>query len=176
MEIDPDLIVPNGELSIGDGAIEPWGDRAGRDQGWTANVAAAVSREFGIPLDKPWKNLTPRQREIILYGAGEKRVKVTWSGKHGGGSWAMRFAGVVNTIKKRLQETSSEVMRQWYGRYFREQLCRACKGSGCAPSRARSVLSGRSLVEVTAMTWRARRSTSRRLGSRARGRRSPPKF
>jgi excinuclease ABC subunit A len=59
MEIDPDLIVPNPELSIGDGAIEPWGDRAGRDQGWTANVAAAVSREFGIPLDKPWKNLTP---------------------------------------------------------------------------------------------------------------------
>jgi len=152
MEIDPDLIVPNGELSIGDGAIEPWGDRAGRDQGWTANVAAAVSREFGIPLDKPWKNLTPRQREIILYGAGEKRVKVTWSGKHGGGSWAMRFAGVVNTIKKRLQETSSEVMRQWYGRYFREQLCRACKGQRLRPESRAVLLSGRSLVEVTAMT------------------------
>jgi len=152
MEIDPDLIVPNPELSIGDGAIEPWGDRAGRDQGWTANVAAAVSREFGIPLDKPWKNLTPRQREIILFGAGEKRVKVTWSGKHGGGSWAMRFAGVVNTIKKRLQETSSEVMRQWYGRYFREQLCRACKGQRLRPESRAVVLSGKSLVDVTAMT------------------------
>ena len=152
LEIDPDLIVPNGDLSIGDGAIEPWGDRAGRDQGWTANVAAAVSREFGIPLDKPWKNLTPRQREIILFGAGEKRVKVTWNGKHGGGSWAMRFAGVVNTIKKRLQETSSEVMRQWYGKYFREQLCRACKGQRLRPESRAVLLAGKSLVEVTAMT------------------------
>jgi len=152
MEIDPDLIVPNPDLSIGDGAIEPWGDRAGRDQGWTANVAAAVSKEFGIPLDKPWKNLTPRQREIILFGAGEKRVKVTWSGKHGGGSWAMRFAGVVNTIKKRLQETSSEVMRQWYGRYFREQLCRACKGQRLRPESRAVVLADKSLVDVTAMT------------------------
>jgi len=152
LEIDPDLIVPNPELAIGDGAIEPWGDRAGRDQGWTANVAAAVSREFGIPLDKPWKNLTPRQREIILFGAGEKRVKVTWSGKHGGGSWAMRFAGVVNTIKKRLQETSSEVMRQWYGRYFREQICRACKGQRLRPESRAVVLADKSLVEVTAMT------------------------
>jgi excinuclease ABC subunit A len=152
LEIDPDLIVPNPDLAIGDGAIEPWGDRAGRDQGWTANVAAAVSREFGIPLDKPWKNLTPRQREIILFGAGEKRVKVTWTGKHGGGSWAMRFAGVVNTIKKRLQETSSEVMRQWYGRYFREQVCRACKGQRLRPESRAVVLANRSLVEVTAMT------------------------
>jgi len=152
MEIDPDLIVPNPELSIGDGAIEPWGDRAGRDQGWTANVAAAVSREFGIPLDKPWKNLTPRQREIILFGAGEKRVKVTWTGKHGGGSWAMRFAGVINTIKKRLQETSSEVMRQWYGRYFREQLCRACKGQRLRPESRAVLLASKSLVDVTAMT------------------------
>jgi len=152
MEIDPDLIVPDPNISIGDGAIEPWGDRAGRDQGWTANVAAAVSREFGIPLDKPWKSLTPRQREIILYGSGEKRVKVTWNGKHGGGSWAMRFAGVVNTIKKRLQETSSEVMRQWYGRYFREQLCRACKGQRLRPESRAVLLAGKSLVEVTAMT------------------------
>ncbi len=64
LEIDPDLIVPNRNLSISDGAIEPWGDRAGKESGWTANVATAVSREFGIPLDKPWKSLTPRQREV----------------------------------------------------------------------------------------------------------------
>src|SRR5262249_29950544 len=80
-----------------------------------------------------WKNLTPRQREVLLYGAGERRMKVSWSGRHGGGTWAMRFAGVVNTIKKRLSETSSEVTRQWYGRYFREQHCRACNGQRLRP-------------------------------------------
>ena len=73
----------------------------------------------------------------MLYGAGEKRVKVTWAGKHGGGSSAMRFAGIVNTVKKRMSETSSESMRQWYGRYFREQVCRACSGQRPAPRVAR---------------------------------------
>jgi excinuclease ABC subunit A len=152
LEIDADLIVPDPDKSIADGAIEVWGDRAGKENGWTANVAAAVSKEFGIPLDKPWKNLTPRQREVILFGAGEKRVKVTWSGKHGGGSWAMRFAGVVNTIKKRMSETTSESMRQWYARYFRDQICRACNGQRLRPESRAVLLAGKSLVDVTSMT------------------------
>ena len=87
----------------------------------------------------------------MLFGAGEKRVKVSWNGKHGGGSWAMRFAGVVNTIKKRMQETSSEVTRQWYGKYFREQLCRACNGQRLRPE-------SRAVVAGGARAW----STSRR--------------
>jgi len=152
LEVDPDLIVPNPELTIRDGAIEPWGDRTGRDQGWTAHVAAAVSREFGIPMDKPWKGLTPRQREVLLYGTGERRMQVTWSGKHGKGSWAMKFAGVVNTIKKRMQETTSEVTRQWYGRYFRESACRACNGQRLRPESRAVVLAGKSIVDVSAMT------------------------
>jgi excinuclease ABC subunit A len=152
LEIDTDLIVPNPELSIEDGAIEPWGDRAGKDSGWTANVAAAVSREFGIPLDKPWKTLTPRQREVVLHGSGERRLKVQWQGKHGGGSWAMRFAGVVNTIKKRMQESTSEVTRAWYGKYFREQLCRACGGARLRPESRAVLLAGKSLVDLTALT------------------------
>ena len=173
MEIDPDLIVPNPDLSIGDGAIEPWGDRAGRDQGWTANVAAAVSREFGIPLDKPWKNLTPRQREVILFGAGEKRVKVTWNGKHGGGSWAMRFAGVVNTIKKRLQETSSEVMRQWYGALLPRAALPRLQGTAPAAGVAGGAAGGQEPGRGDGDDRRGRvRSTSRRSGSRARARRS----
>ncbi len=87
---DPDLIVPNPALSIADGAIDPWGERASGETGWTGQIAAALKKDFGIPLDRPWKQLTPRQREIILYGTGDKRVTVSWAGKHGGGSWAMR--------------------------------------------------------------------------------------
>ncbi len=152
MEIDADLIVPDPSKSISEGAIEPWGERAGKESGWTGNVAAAVSREFGIPLDKPWKSLTPRQREVLLFGAGDKRVKVSWAGKHGTGSWAMRFSGVVNTIKKRMQESTSEVTRQWYGRYFREQLCRACGGQRLRPESRAVVLASKSIVDVTGMT------------------------
>src|SRR3569623_1087655 len=164
LEIDPDLIVPNDGLSIEDGAIEPWGDRAGRDSGWTANVAAAVSREFGIPLDKPWTALPPRQREVMLYGSGDRRVAVKWQGKHGGGSWAMRFAGVVNTIKKRMQESTSEVTRQWYGKYFREQLCRACNGARLRPESRAVLLADKTMVEVTSMTVAAANTHFQGLG------------
>ena len=164
LEIDADLIVPNADLSIEEGAIEPWGDRAGKDTGWTANIASAVSREFGIPLDKPWKNLTPRQREVLLYGSGEKRLAVTWKGKHGAGSWAMRFAGVVNTIKKRMQESTSEVTRQWYGKYFREQLCRACGGARLRPESRAVLLAKKTLVEVTSMTVAAANAHFQTLG------------
>jgi excinuclease ABC subunit A len=151
LEVDPELVVPNPELTIADGAIEPWGDRSGKT-GWTSQIIGALKKELGIPLDKPWKSLTPRQREIVLYGTGDKRVTVSWEGKHGGGSWAIRFPGVVNSIKRRMEETTSESMRDWYGRYFREARCRACKGQRLRPESRAVYVAGKSLVDVSAMT------------------------
>ena len=151
LEVDPELVVPNPELTIADGAIEPWGDRSGKT-GWTGQIISALKKELGIPLDRPWKSLTPRQREIVLYGTGDKRVTVSWEGKHGGGSWAIRFPGVVNSIKRRMEETTSESMRQWYARYFREARCRACKGQRLRPESRAVFVAGKSLVDVTAMT------------------------
>jgi len=152
LEVDPDLVVPNGELSIAGGAIEPWGERFAREEGWTTRIAAALEREMGIPLKKPWKQLTPRQREIVLFGTGERRVQVSWTGKHGGGSWALRFEGVANNIKRRWRETHSEMMRQWLGKYFRDQLCRACKGKRLRPESRAVFLGDKSIVDVTSLT------------------------
>jgi excinuclease ABC subunit A len=152
LEVDPDLLVPNPNLSLRDGAIEPWGERLSRDEGWTSRIADALQRECGIPLDKPWKQLTPRQREIVLFGTGEKRVQVSWEGRHGAGSWALRFEGVANNIRRRLTETHSEMMRQWLGRYFREQSCRACHGQRLRPESRAVLVAGKSIVDVTAMT------------------------
>jgi excinuclease ABC subunit A len=152
LEVDPDLLVPNPNLSLRDGAIEPWGERLSKDEGWTSRIADALQRECGIPLDKPWKQLTPRQREIVLFGTGEKRVQVSWSSRNGAGSWAMRFEGVANNIKRRLTDTHSEMMRQWLGRYFREQSCRACHGQRLRPESRAVFVAGKSIVDVTAMT------------------------
>jgi excinuclease ABC subunit A len=152
LEVDPDLVVPNGDLSISEGAIEPWGERFAREEGWTTRIAAALERDMGVPLKKPWKQLTPRQREIVLYGTGERRVQVSWTGRHGGGSWAMRFEGVANNIKRRWHDTHSEMMRHWLGKYFREQLCRACKGKRLRPESRSVFLAGMSIVDVTSLT------------------------
>ncbi|MCG5055604.1 MAG: excinuclease ABC subunit UvrA [Myxococcales bacterium] len=152
LEVDPELVVPDPSLSIGEGAIEPWGEKAGNEQGWTSSIAKALHRQFAIPLDKPWKNLTARQREIVLFGTGVDRLDVKWKSANSAGSWAMKFQGVVNTIKRRMQETQSENMRQWYARYFRETACRACHGQRLRPESRAVVLGGKRIVEVTAMT------------------------
>ncbi len=174
LEIDPDLVVPDPELSIGDGAIEPWGDRAGRDQGWTANVAAAVSREFGIPLDKPWKNLTPRQREIILFGAGEKRVKVTWNGQA-----RRRIVGdALRGRRQHDQEAAAGDLVRGDAPVVRPLLPRAAlpRVQGAAPAAgvAGRAAGGQEPGRGDGDDRRRRvASTSRRSGSRARARRSP---
>ncbi len=152
LEVDPDLIVPNPDLSLQEGAIEPWGERLARDEGWTARIVAALKKDLGIPLDKPWRQLTARQRDVILFGTGDRRVHVDWSGRHGNGSWAMRFEGVANNIRRRLTETRSEYMRQWLGRYFREQPCRGCDGKRLRPESRAVFLENKSIVDVTAMT------------------------
>jgi excinuclease ABC subunit A len=152
LEIDPDLVVPNDKLSLSEGAIEPWGTRLDKDSGWTASIAAALKREHGIPLDRPWRNLTSRQREIILYGLGDKRVTVRWEGKHGSGAWALRFQGVINNIKRRMQDTQSEAVRQMYARYFRERACRACQGRRLRPEARAVLFGGKSIADLTALT------------------------
>jgi excinuclease ABC subunit A len=152
LEVDPDLVVPNPDLSISEGAIEPWGQRADKETGWTASIAAALQKEYGIPLDRPWKNLTPRQREVMLYGIGDKRMTIKWDGKHGSGSWALRFSGVVGNLKRRMQETQSEAVRQQLGRYFRERSCPACTGQRLRPEARAVLFGGKNIVDVTGMT------------------------
>jgi excinuclease ABC subunit A len=151
-EIDPDLVVPNPNLSLSEGAIEPWGHRLEKDSGWTASIAAALKREHGIPLDRPWKSLTSRQREILLYGLEDKRVTVRWEGKHGSGAWALKFQGVINNIKRRMQDTQSEAVRQMYARYFRERACRACQGRRLRPEARAVLFGGKSIADLTALT------------------------
>jgi excinuclease ABC subunit A len=151
-EVDPDLVVPNPDLSISDGAIEPWGQRADKESGWTASIASALQKEYNIPLDKPWKSLTPRQREVMLYGAGERRITVRWDGKHGAGSWALKFQGVVGNLKRRMTETQSEAVRQQLGKYFRERSCPACDGQRLRPEARAVLVGGKTIVEVTGLT------------------------
>jgi excinuclease ABC subunit A len=152
MEVDPELVVPDPSLSISAGAIEPWGDKNARQPGWTGQIITALKKELGIPLDKPWKQLTPRQREIVLYGTGERRVTVSWEGRHGGGSWAIRFPGVVNSIKRRMEEAQSDTVRATYARYFREARCRACQGQRLRPESRAVYVAGKPLTEISALT------------------------
>ncbi len=138
MEMDPQLVIQNPKLSIRGGAIEPWAAAMDRGDGWVFSIIRALSDEYGIDLDKPWKDLTAKQQHLVLHGAGDKRVEVKWEGRNGSGNWAMRFEGILNTLMRRFKQTPSEQMRVYYEKFLREADCQACQGTRLRPE-SRSV-------------------------------------
>ncbi len=151
MEIDPELVVPDTSKSIADHAVEPWGKAASRDVGWTARIIEAVCRDFKVPTDKPWSQLTDKQRDVIMFG-NDKRVTVKWSGKNSAGSWAMKWEGVVNQLMRRYKETTSESMRGWYQRYFHEAACKGCNGLRLRAESRAVFLADKSITDIGQMT------------------------
>jgi excinuclease ABC subunit A len=154
MQADPDLIVPDTTRSINDGAVAIWGDSVGKDAGWTANIVKALAKAFKIDLAKPWNKLSDKQREVLMYGTGDKRVTVEWQGRHSAGEWAMKFEGILNQLERRHRESSSERVRAHYEQFFRAIACATCHGTRLRPE-SRSVFVGqKSITEQTGMTVR----------------------
>ncbi|MDP3277745.1 MAG: excinuclease ABC subunit UvrA [Deltaproteobacteria bacterium] len=130
LEMDATLIVPDPTKSIHEGAIAPWSNAVDRAEGWTYRIIEAMAQATGVDLDKPWKKLPEKQQQQVLYGLEGKRMRVQW-GKEGSeshGSWAIKFHGVIPTLMRRYQETTSERMRELYRKYLRDVPCDACKG------------------------------------------------
>ena len=152
MEVDPDLLVPNPDLTINEGAIEPWKRTdIASEAGWTARIAAALCREFKIPLDRPWKKIPEKLRALLLYGS-DKRVTVKWSGKTSAGSWAMKFEGLVNQMARRFKDTQSEAARTSYSRYLREKKCSGCNGQRLKAESRSVFLASKSIVDTMSMS------------------------
>jgi len=125
-EMDPELVVPNPALSIRDGAVTPWAAAAARGEGWVASEIDWVLSVFGIDKNNPWEKLTEAQRKAVLFG-----------GKRGSNLWE----GLVNQLMRRMKNTGSEDMKQYYLRFFSSKPCHACHGARLRPeSRAVKVL------------------------------------
>ena len=152
MEMDPDLVIPDRSLSIEQGAIQPWASIMERGNGWSYSIFMALKKEFGVDLGRPWDALPREHQQIVLHGAGARRMQVRYSSNRGSGTFAMRFEGVLNTMMRRFTETRSEAMREYYQRYFSDADCRDCQGQRLR-SESRAVrVAGLSIVEVTRMS------------------------
>jgi len=152
LEMDPDLVVPDPSKSIRQGAIVPWASAVHNESGWLWRIIRAVEKDLRIDLDTPWSKLGASQKETLLFGAGDRRVKVKWDGERSAGSWEMRFEGILNTLMRRFEQTNSESTRQVYRRYLREAPCRACKSARLRPEARAVFVADRSIVETTQMT------------------------
>jgi excinuclease ABC subunit A len=123
-EMDPDLVVPNQNLSIRDGAVAPWAGAMSRGDGWKASGIEWLAKRFQIDLKRPWNKLAKAQRDVVLYGS-----------RKSGAEWE----GLCNEMMRRLKQTQSEDAKQYYLRYFSNKQCPACEGRRLRPE-SRAVL------------------------------------
>jgi len=154
MEMDPELVVPNPDLTINEGAVKPLG-AVGEGTGWGTDLVRAVARERGIDLNKPWRVLPSAHRKVILYGTGGERVRVSVKGSWGAGAFRMRFEGAINSMMRRMRETQSEDMREYYQRFLSNRPCSACGGRRVRSEALGVRIGGRNIAEATALSVEA---------------------
>ncbi|MCE9573245.1 MAG: excinuclease ABC subunit UvrA [Deltaproteobacteria bacterium] len=152
LQADPELVIPDPTKSITDGAVAVWGDSVAKDSGWTTNIVKALAKSYKIDLDKPWNKLSEKHRDLLMNGAGDKRVTVEWQGRHGSGEWDMRFEGILNQLERRHRESSSDRARAYYEGFFRAIACASCHGSRLRPESRAVFVGDKAIVDVTGMT------------------------
>jgi excinuclease ABC subunit A len=148
MEMDPELVVPNPELSVNEGAVKPLG-AVGEGTSWGTDIVRAVARERAIDLNKPWRALPAAQRRVILYGTGDERVRIQVKGSWGTGAFKMRYEGAINSMMRRMRETRSEEMRQYYQKFLSNRPCSACGGQRIRREALGVKIASRTIAEVT---------------------------
>ena len=144
-EIDPELVIPDPDLSINAGAIAPW--RTAHTQYFT-RMLEAVAASNGIDLDAPWVKLTAKQQKVILNGTGGK-VTVKYRNRYGRErQYSTEYEGVVPWIKRRHEGSDSEWSREQYEGYMRLVPCTACNGARLKPSSLAVSVGGRNIAEI----------------------------
>ena len=147
-EVDPDLVVPNTDMSISDGAIAPW--RSAHTQYFT-RLLESVAEKYKIPLEKPFSKLTDKQRGIVLNGVEEGLV-VKYKNRYGRQrTFNTHYEGVIPWIKRRHEGAESDWAREQYESFMREVPCTACSGARLKPSSLAVKVGTRSISEVCDM-------------------------
>ncbi len=153
--IDPDLVIPNKELSIKQGAIKAMGWNTLSDDSIAMMYYSAIADEYGVSLDTPVKDLPKEAVNAFLYGTGEKKLKIVRSNVYGGGTYYQPFEGILNNLQRRYNETSSEYSRSEIEDCMSEVLCPDCHGNRLKPESLAVTVGGKNISELTDMSVNA---------------------
>src|SRR5690606_38963184 len=153
--MEPARIVPNTSKTIDEGAIVPWGEGISKkNTGWENGTRLQILKQLGIPLNKPWNKLTAKQRDLVLWGTGEKRYAVRWEGENSQGTLNMRWEGVIPRMMRRFSESKSERAKTYYQGFVGNAECPTCRGTRLRRESAAVRVAGRSLTELGRLTVR----------------------
>jgi excinuclease ABC subunit A len=148
LELDPELIVPNPDQSIEEGAILFWNTRD-RD-GYLWHILKATCKHFSIPTDVPWHELNTAQQHIILQGSGDEHIRVRYTKRGGGGyrSDLMRFEGIIPNLERRYRDTDSDYIRGRIEEFMTRRPCPVCKGARLRPESLAVTVTDKSISEI----------------------------
>ncbi|WP_285499148.1 excinuclease ABC subunit UvrA [Actinokineospora sp. NBRC 105648] len=153
-EVDPELVVPDDELSLGEGAIAPWA--GGQTAEYFIRLLTSLAETLGFRMDTPWRRLTAKVQKAVLHGVSDQ-VHVRYKNRYGRErSYYAAYEGVIPFLERRQEQTDSEYMREKYEGYMREVPCPACRGTRLKPEILAVTLGhrdgDRSIAEVSAMS------------------------
>ena len=149
LEVDPDYVIPNKDLTLGEGAIQPW-VRAGSSNPWFSSLLESLASTYRFSTKVPVKKLSKKHLDLILYGNKGRSIKMrhhTHRGKTF--EWQTTFEGVVNNLERRHRETESDYVRSEIERYMTSRPCQSCQGQRLKPEAMAVKVCGLNIMQVT---------------------------
>jgi excinuclease ABC subunit A len=146
---DPDLIIPDRNLTLRDGALKSVG-RIDEDRNSSSSIYhRQMFKYLKIPIDKPWRKLSKTQQNKILQGTGETKYKINW-GSHG--TSMSRYEGLMNRLMRRFRNTRSDGMKRWYSQFLANNPCTTCAGVRLSAESASVQIAGTTIVDISSWT------------------------
>jgi excinuclease ABC subunit A len=150
LEIDPDLLVPDPTLSIGEGALVPWSVGG---SSFYESVIQAVADRYEIDLELPWQDLSEEQQNLFLFGTGGDRIYIQYRNRMGRKrSYMLAFEGIVKSLQRRYKETDSAQQRERIEEYMSFRACPSCHGARLKPEVLAVTVGERNIHQFTQMS------------------------
>ncbi len=148
---DPELIVPNEELSIKQGAVVPWA-KSNPPSPYYMQVLSSVARHYGFSLDTPWKDLPPLIPAIILNGSGNEVIRLSFMDGRKSYDVDKKFNGVIGNLERRLLQTDSNWMREELSKYQGTAPCETCAGARLKPEALCVKITDKTISDITRLS------------------------
>ena len=150
LEVDPDLVVPDPTLAIGEGALVPW---SVMNSNFYESVIQGIADRWEVDLETPWADLPQEQRDLFLNGTGGERVYVQYRNRMGRKrSYMLSFEGITKSLERRYRETDSGQVRERIEEYMSFRACPACDGARLKPEILAVTIGGRNIHELTKLS------------------------
>jgi excinuclease ABC subunit A len=167
LEIDPERIIPDPDRSLNEGAIASMEWSGPKEEGgyyWQSLEAAA--RAYRIDLNKPVRDLTKEQMNIVLYGTGERQVQMTYHNSNGNEfKFSRAFEGVITNLERRYRETNSEYIREKINEFMSDRPCPTCNGQRLRPEAIAVTVDDTNIIQVTGWPVNKALEWSQKLGA-----------